>query len=49
MFTTGVANGLTGNELEMWTRAGHIKVKLGKGIDVRKLDSLIAHMVLHAR
>ncbi|MGB7964373.1 MAG: PH domain-containing protein [Propionicimonas sp.] len=37
------------SELEMWTRAGHIKVKLGKGIDVRKLDSLIAHMVLHAR
>ncbi len=37
------------SELEMWTRAGHIKVKLGKGIDVRKLDNLIAHMVLHAR
>lgn len=37
------------SELEMWTRAGHIKVKLGKGLDVRKLDSLIAHMVLHAR
>lgn len=37
------------SEVEMWTRAGHIKVKLGKGIDVRKLDNLIAHMVLHAR
>lgn len=37
------------SELEMWTRAGHIKVKLGKGIDVRRLDNLIAHMVLHAR
>ena len=37
------------SELEMWTREGHIKVKLGKGIDVRKLDNLIAHMVLHAR
>jgi len=37
------------SELELWTRAGHIKVKLGKGIDVRKLDNLIAHMVLHAR
>ncbi|MFT4294494.1 MAG: PH domain-containing protein [Micropruina sp.] len=37
------------SELEMWTRAGHIKVKLGKGIDVRRLDSLIAHMVLHSR
>lgn len=37
------------SELELWTRAGHIKVKLGRGIDVRKLDHLIAHMVLHAR
>jgi PH (Pleckstrin Homology) domain-containing protein len=37
------------SELEMWTRAGHIKVKLSKGIDVRRLDNLIAHMVLHNR
>jgi hypothetical protein len=37
------------SELELWTRAGHIKVKLSKGIDVRKLDHLIAHMVLHNR
>lgn len=37
------------SELELWTRAGHIKVKLNKGIDVRRLDNLIAHMVLHAR
>ena len=37
------------SELEMWTRAGHIKVKLSKGIDVRRLDNLIAHMVLHSR
>ncbi|NHB85078.1 PH domain-containing protein [Tessaracoccus sp. HDW20] len=33
-------------ELELWTRAGHIKIKLGKGIDVRRLDALIAHCVL---
>lgn len=33
-------------ELELWTRAGHIKVNLQKGIDVRRLDSLIAHAVL---
>jgi hypothetical protein len=26
-----------------------ISASLGKGIDVRKLDNLIAHMVLHAR
>ncbi len=33
-------------ELELWTRAGHIKVNLLKGIDVRKLDRLIANCVL---
>lgn len=33
-------------ELEMWTRAGHIKVNLNKGIDVRRLDRLIADAVL---
>lgn len=33
-------------ELELWTRAGHIKVELLKGIDVRKLDKLIADCVL---
>lgn len=29
-------------EIELWTRAGHIKVKLGKGADVRRIDGLIA-------
>lgn len=33
-------------EMELWTRAGHIKIKLGRGIDVRRLDSLIAYAVL---
>lgn len=33
-------------ELELWTRVGTIKIKLGRGVDVRKLDSLIAHAVL---
>lgn len=33
-------------ELELWTRAGHIKVKVGKSIDVRRLDKLIAEVVL---
>lgn len=32
-------------ELELWTRVGKIKIKLGRGVDVRKLDSLIAHAV----
>lgn len=33
-------------ELELWTRAGHIKIKLGKNVDIRRLDQLIAHAVL---
>ena len=33
-------------ELELWTRAGHIKVKLDKKIDIRRLDNLIAWAVL---
>jgi hypothetical protein len=35
-------------ELELWTRAGHIKIKIGKGVDIRKLDNLIARVVLAA-
>jgi hypothetical protein len=35
-------------ELELWTRAGHIKVSLQKGIDIRRLDMLIANAVLGA-
>lgn len=34
-------------EIELWTRAGHIKVKLSKGVDIRKLDHLISHAVLN--
>lgn len=33
-------------EIELWTRAGHIKVNLQKGIDIRRLDMLIANAVL---
>jgi hypothetical protein len=36
----------TNAELEMWTRAGHIKIKVGKGADIRRLDALIAWAVL---
>ncbi|CAH0263318.1 hypothetical protein SRABI76_03544 [Microbacterium oxydans] len=36
------------SEIELWTRAGHIKVKLAKGADVRRIDSLIAWAVLQA-
>ncbi|WP_100812638.1 MULTISPECIES: PH domain-containing protein [unclassified Microbacterium] len=34
------------SEVELWTRAGHIKIKLARGADVRRIDSLIAWAVL---
>ena len=36
------------SELELWTKAGHIKVNLKKGADIRRLDSLIAWAVLNS-
>lgn len=36
------------SEIKLWTRAGHIKVKLTKGADVRRIDSLIAWAVLNS-
>jgi hypothetical protein len=36
------------SEIELWTRAGHIKVKLAKGADVRRIDSLISWAVLNS-
>ena len=33
-------------EMELWTRAGHIKIKIGRGVDIRALDQLIANCVL---
>lgn len=33
-------------ELELWTRAGKIKIKVGKAVDIRKLDKLIANVLL---
>lgn len=33
-------------ELELWTRAGKIKIKVGKSVDIRALDKLIANVVL---
>ncbi len=33
-------------EMEFWTRAGHIKVNLKKGIDIRRLDNLISACIL---
>lgn len=33
-------------ELELWTRAGKVKIKIGKDLDIRYLDNLIANYVL---
>ena len=33
-------------ELELWTFAGHFLLKLKKGVDIRKLDRIIAHHIL---
>jgi len=33
-------------EVELWTRAGHIKVNLNKSVDIRKFDKLIANALL---
>ena len=33
-------------EIELWTKVGHIKVKLTKGADVRRIDTLLAWAVL---
>lgn len=35
------------SEVELWTRAGHFKIKLSKGIDVRKFDLLISNYILN--
>jgi hypothetical protein len=48
MWSTENAGGLldVNAEVELWTKAGHIKVKLRKGIDVRRLDRLFAQVLL---
>lgn len=33
-------------EVELWTRAGHMKINLKKGVDIRKFDKLIANALL---
>jgi hypothetical protein len=33
-------------EIQLWTRAGLFKLRLNKGVDIRKLDRLIAHCIL---
>ena len=36
------------SEVELWTRAGHIKIKLRRDVDVRKLDKIIASAILNS-
>ncbi|MBW9118902.1 PH domain-containing protein [Microbacterium trichothecenolyticum] len=49
MWSTENAGGLLDRdaEVELWTKAGHIKVKLTKGADIRRIDSLLGWAVLH--
>lgn len=34
------------SEIELWTKAGHIKVNLKKGLDIRRLDRLMSEAIL---
>lgn len=34
------------SEVELWTRAGHIKIQLKRGIDIRRFDRVIASVLL---
>ncbi len=36
------------SEVQLWTRAGMIKIETGRGVDVRRLDRIIADQVLGA-
>lgn len=33
-------------EVELWTRAGHIKINLTKNVDIREFDRIIANAIL---
>lgn len=33
-------------EVELWTRVGHIKINLQKGVDIRKFDKILAQALL---
>ncbi|MET3574994.1 PH domain-containing protein [Bhargavaea ullalensis] len=47
MYSTENAGRLDLNsEIELWTRAGQMKINFGRGVDVRKLDKIIANAIL---
>ena len=33
-------------EIELWTKAGHIKIKIGKNADIRNIDRVLAECIL---
>ena len=33
-------------EVELWTRAGHIKINLNKNVDIREFDKILANAIL---
>ena len=33
-------------EVELWTRAGHIKINLNRNVDIRELDKVLATCIL---
>lgn len=48
MWSTENAGGFfdVNSEVELWTKAGHIKINLSKDCDIRKFDKLIANAIL---
>ena len=34
------------SEVELWTMVGHIKINLGKDIDIREFDRIISEAIL---
>lgn len=33
-------------EVELWTKAGHIKINLGRGVNIREIDKVLATYIL---
>lgn len=34
------------SEVELWTKAGHIKINLARGVDIREFDRIISEAIL---
>ena len=50
MWSTENAGTLDFNaEIELWTRAGKVKIKVGRDLDVHRIDMLISQSVLGAK